>query len=144
MLFIFLKTLAVLLDAIVTVLIPFCFSWRKRRRIVASYKIWKCYRENSRPIVRKYRTFSAGGEVILSHAECMWDRSVEWRLGFSCPLKGGYELVSILQNVGIWPCWEQQRNHTNDVSAVLLWSSGTVFWNTCTHPSSPKDSFGVA
>jgi len=51
--------------------------------------------------------------------------------------------VSVLQNVEIWLCQEQQRNSANEVSALALRSSGTVFYNICTCPPSPKHSFGM-
>jgi len=42
--------------------------------------------------------------------------------------------VSVLRNVEIWPCRERRRNSPNDVSALPLRSSGTVFQTTCARP----------
>jgi len=53
------------------------------------------------------------------------------------------ELVSLLWNVEIWSCREHQRNSTNEVSALPLRSSGTVFRNICARPPSLKDSLRV-
>jgi len=54
-----------------------------------------------------------------------------WRISLAEP-------VSVLRNVEIWPCWEQQRNSANEVSALPLRSPGTVFRNICARPPSPK------
>jgi len=48
------------------------------------------------------------------------------------------ELVSAVRNVEIWSCREQQRNSANEVSAVPLRSSGTVFRTICARPLSPN------
>jgi len=87
-----------------------------------SYADCRCLREYSLKLHSLHSTVTEAPVLHIQHIYVYW-----WWISLAKP-------VSVLQNVEIWPCREQQRNSTNKLSASLLRTFGTVFQNICAHP----------